>query len=144
MHVRFLAGHEAEAAQQAYDTQQQQQGQGQGEGGRGRRRAAAPGPGECEWVEVGVHIADVSWFVRAGGFLDGEARDRCTSVYLVDRWESGRGYTWPCVRVCCTCRMSAVVRVPTWWTGGRATCWPAGRGAMQLWRVCAPSTSAVR
>ncbi|KAG2451560.1 hypothetical protein HYH02_004158 [Chlamydomonas schloesseri] len=38
-----------------------------------------------ELVEVGVHIADVSWFVRAGGFLDGEARDRCTSVYLVDR-----------------------------------------------------------
>ncbi|EFJ50680.1 hypothetical protein VOLCADRAFT_88450 [Volvox carteri f. nagariensis] len=36
-------------------------------------------------VEVGVHIADVSWFVAAGGMLDGEARDRCTSVYLVDR-----------------------------------------------------------
>ncbi|PNH09951.1 DIS3-like exonuclease 1 [Tetrabaena socialis] len=36
-------------------------------------------------VEVGVHIADVSWFVRAGGMLDGEARDRATSVYLVDR-----------------------------------------------------------
>ncbi|KAF5836943.1 hypothetical protein DUNSADRAFT_5220 [Dunaliella salina] len=29
-------------------------------------------------VEVGVHIADVSYFVRAGSMLDGEARDRCT------------------------------------------------------------------
>eukprot|EP00798_Chlamydomonas_sp_ICE-L_P016297 gene16297-22485_t len=36
-------------------------------------------------IEVGVHIADVSYFVRPGGLLDGEARDRCTSVYLVDR-----------------------------------------------------------
>jgi exoribonuclease R len=36
-------------------------------------------------LEVGVHIADVSFFVRPGSMLDGEARDRCTSVYLVDR-----------------------------------------------------------
>jgi DIS3-like exonuclease 1 len=36
-------------------------------------------------VEVGVHIADVSYFVREGGLLDAEAMDRCTSVYLVDR-----------------------------------------------------------
>jgi len=36
-------------------------------------------------VEVGVHIADVSYFVQPGSMLDGEARDRCTSVYLVDR-----------------------------------------------------------
>lgn len=91
MHVRFLSGHEAEAAQQMYDRKQQQQQEGQGEGGRARRRAAAPAPAACEWVEVGVHIADVSWFVRAGGFLDGEARDRCTSVYLVDRWAGGWG-----------------------------------------------------
>ena len=37
------------------------------------------------FVEVGVHIADVTYFVRPGSLLDGEARDRCTSVYLVDR-----------------------------------------------------------
>ncbi len=35
--------------------------------------------------EVGVHIADVSFFVRPGGALDDEARERATSVYLVDR-----------------------------------------------------------
>ncbi|PRW57734.1 DIS3-like exonuclease 1 [Chlorella sorokiniana] len=36
-------------------------------------------------VEVGVHIADVSYFVRQGGLLDSEAAARCTTVYLVDR-----------------------------------------------------------
>jgi ribonuclease R len=36
-------------------------------------------------TEVGVHIADVSFFVRPGGALDAEARSRATSVYLVDR-----------------------------------------------------------
>ncbi|BDA44024.1 DIS3-like exonuclease 1 [Coccomyxa sp. Obi] len=36
-------------------------------------------------IEVGVHIADVSHFVPQGGFLDGEAAARCTTVYLVDR-----------------------------------------------------------
>ena len=35
--------------------------------------------------EVGVHIADVSHFVTKGGSLDKEARERGTSVYLVDR-----------------------------------------------------------
>jgi ribonuclease R len=36
-------------------------------------------------VEVGVHIADVSHFVRPEGHVDAEARSRGTSVYLVDR-----------------------------------------------------------
>lgn len=31
---------------------------------------------------LGVHIADVSWFVRSGGALDRESRERGTSVYL--------------------------------------------------------------
>lgn len=35
--------------------------------------------------EVGVHIADVSFFVRERTALDGEARERGTSTYLVDR-----------------------------------------------------------
>ena len=40
--------------------------------------------GEGEW-EVGVHIADVSHYVRPDTVLDAEARKRGTSVYLVDR-----------------------------------------------------------
>ena len=35
--------------------------------------------------EVGVHIADVGYFVEAGTALDREAADRATSVYLVQR-----------------------------------------------------------
>ncbi len=35
--------------------------------------------------EVGVHIADVSFFVRPGTVLDTEAQKRATSIYLVDR-----------------------------------------------------------
>jgi ribonuclease R len=35
--------------------------------------------------EIGVHIADVSFFVRPGTDIDREARSRATSVYLVDR-----------------------------------------------------------
>ena len=36
-------------------------------------------------TEVGIHIADVSYFVRPGTEFDKEARHRATSVYLVDR-----------------------------------------------------------
>jgi ribonuclease R len=35
--------------------------------------------------EIGVHIADVSHYVKPGNILDKEALDRATSVYLVDR-----------------------------------------------------------
>ncbi len=35
--------------------------------------------------EVGIHIADVSYYVRPGSELDREAQERATSVYLVDR-----------------------------------------------------------
>ncbi len=36
-------------------------------------------------IEIGVHIADVTHFVKPDSILDKEAYDRSTSVYLVDR-----------------------------------------------------------
>jgi len=35
--------------------------------------------------EVGVHIADVTYYVKPGTLIDREAENRATSVYLVDR-----------------------------------------------------------
>lgn len=35
--------------------------------------------------EIGVHIADVSYFVQEGDIIDAEAYNRATSIYLVDR-----------------------------------------------------------
>lgn len=35
--------------------------------------------------EIGVHIADVTYYVKPDTLIDREARDRATSVYLVDR-----------------------------------------------------------
>lgn len=35
--------------------------------------------------EVGVHIADVTYFLKEGTPLDSEAKDRGTSTYLADR-----------------------------------------------------------
>jgi ribonuclease R len=36
-------------------------------------------------LEVGIHIADVSYYVKRGSLVDREAAERATSVYLVDR-----------------------------------------------------------
>jgi len=35
--------------------------------------------------EIGVHIADVSHYVKPGDIIDQEAENRATSIYLVDR-----------------------------------------------------------
>lgn len=40
---------------------------------------------ENDLIEIGVHIADVTHYVRTGTLLDEDAFDRATSVYLVDR-----------------------------------------------------------
>lgn len=40
---------------------------------------------EDGWWEVGVHIADVTHYVKEGCIIDKEAEKRATSVYLVDR-----------------------------------------------------------
>lgn len=42
-------------------------------------------PLEGAWMEVGVHIADVSHYLEPGTSLDEDAFERATSVYLPDR-----------------------------------------------------------
>ncbi len=44
-----------------------------------------PQQGGEELYEIGIHIADVSHYVKPGSELDEQARERGTSVYLVDR-----------------------------------------------------------
>lgn len=40
---------------------------------------------EDNTYEIGVHIADVSYYVKWNTLIDKEAQDRATSIYLVDR-----------------------------------------------------------
>lgn len=40
---------------------------------------------EHKRLQLGVHIADVSYFVPSGSYIDSEARRRSTSIYLADR-----------------------------------------------------------
>ncbi len=39
---------------------------------------------DTSW-EIGIHIADVTHYVRPGDIIDTEAQERATSIYLVDR-----------------------------------------------------------
>ena len=48
------------------------------------RRYGVPAPVYCD-IQVGVHIADVSHFIRPGTAIDKEAESRGTTVYLIDK-----------------------------------------------------------
>ena len=48
-------------------------------------RLPVTGEGLPETYQIGVHIADVSFYVKPGTKVDGDAYQRGTSVYLVDR-----------------------------------------------------------
>ncbi len=56
-------------------------------GGKARRNESSPQEGAegGGLYEVGVHIADVSHYVKEHDIVDREAEQRATSVYLVDR-----------------------------------------------------------
>ena len=56
-----------------------------GGGGKIIHPGASATPQRGELYEIGIHIADVSYYVKPGSALDIEARERGTSVYLVDR-----------------------------------------------------------
>jgi ribonuclease R len=43
------------------------------------------GSGNSELYEIGIHIADVTHYVKIGSEIEKEAKNRGTSVYLVDR-----------------------------------------------------------
>lgn len=49
------------------------------------RRIEGEGEGEQGMIEVGVHIADVTHYLKPETALDREAYQRSTSIYLVDR-----------------------------------------------------------
>lgn len=53
--------------------------------------------------EVGVHIADVSYFVQAGTPLDAIASQRATSVYLVQKVHESciTCVLYPSTNLCC-------------------------------------------
>lgn len=63
--------------------------------------------------EVGVHIADVSYFVEEGSVLDATASQRATSVYLVQK-------VGALLRVC-WCSLGEM------WESAPLSCPPAGR-----------------